>query len=119
MRLAHVSWMALCLLGAVSSGAGSVAAEESAPLPPADAWKPEPDVALAERSGGIGITQSVAAADLDSEVAGNRVGDGTTTGRVSVSDSAVSNVRGIFVGTFNTGNNTSIQSNVNVIVHLE
>jgi hypothetical protein len=62
---------------------------------------------------------NVTAAELDSRVTANSVGDRATTGSVALSGSAISNVQGIFVSTFNTGNNALIQTNLNVQVHLD
>jgi len=78
----------------------------------------EPDAALADLRGGLaGAGRAVAR--LRSKVSGNRVGAGTRTGAVSLSDAAISDIRGILVATFNTGNNASVQANLNVIVQLD
>jgi len=78
-------------------------------------WSAQPVAALAERRG----THAEAAFSmtrLDAEVSGNSVGDQVLTGDVSLGDRSISHVSGVFVATFNTGNNVVLQTNVNLNV---
>lgn len=77
----------------------------------ASGWTCVDEDALAERRGGLVVQ--------DSAVLGNYVGSGSRTGQVAVSGGAFSDTRGITTNIINTGNNVSIQSTTNVIVHLD
>jgi len=84
------------------------------------AWEVEPDAGLEARRGGFELVDgSVALVDVSAQVSENHVGAGAETGVIALSGSAVSDVRGIFVATFNTGNNSSVQTQLNVIVRLD
>ena len=93
----------------------------SAPEPAEMGWNAVSDGDLLKRGSGLGPLGliGIAAADLDSEVKDNHVGDYVTTGDVSLSDSALRGVSGVNQFTINTGNNNSIQSNLFVIINFE
>lgn len=55
-----------------------------------------------------------ASSSSNATVANNRVGDGSPTGALSVSDSAFQNVSGISMVNLNTGNASSINASLNV-----
>jgi len=129
----RVGACSLLAVGLVLAGAsGPVRADEASAVPvtvssapAAEAaksrvWTAASDDHLARLRGGmLSIGDDVAVASLESEVSDNQVGAGVTTGAVGLADSAISDVRGIFVGTFNTGNNAAVQTNLNVVVRLD
>jgi hypothetical protein len=91
----------------------AVPAQEAAPVPSLD-LQPASDAELDQLRGGALVMQV-----NEGIVAGNSVGAGVTTGDITLSDSALSNMSGVFAGTFNSGNNVAIQTNLNVTINLD
>ena len=114
-RLASTLGLAIGLCGAAAACAEDVT-PPSAPV--SQEWIAESERALAELRGGLDGGNR-ALASVAGAVAENRVGDGSPTGAVSLSDAAVSDIRGIYLATFNTGNNASVQAVLNVIIDLD
>jgi len=83
----------------------------------AESWAVASEDVLAQERGGASVV--VQRASSQAVVAGNEVGNETVTGDLVISDSAISDVNGVFSGTFNTGNNVSIQSNLNVTIEIQ
>jgi len=82
----------------------------------ADPWVVAPEDELSEERGGAAtiVQQSTTTATVTGNTA-----DGADTGNLQVSGDALSDIGGVFSGNFNTGNNVSIQSNVNVTFEIQ
>jgi hypothetical protein len=108
-----------CAAAGESEAGASAPAAAPAPLDAATPeWSAASDAALAELRGGLAVQQTGPAV-LGAVVSHNGVGNDVLTGSVLLSGGALANSQGLFVGTFNTGNNVAIQTNVIVQIHLE
>lgn len=98
------------------------AAEAGGPVHDADALFSSGAVSesvLADTSGRENLNNFFDANVRNSAVVGNnRVGDNSTTGQVTISDSAFQNLSGISIMNFNTGNNSSINTGMSVNLQI-
>jgi len=118
-------WSGLLVL---SPWAGAHADDDSTPgddaseihWTPTSQWTPTSETDLEARRGGVNVfSRETAVAELGAQVSENQVGAGVETGKISLSSGAISEVNGIFLSGINTGNNASVQTNLNVIVRLD
>jgi hypothetical protein len=114
----RTAWAAAMFFTAMAAGMPAQA-QDTAPAPAEpivlfDAVPADEDT-LARISGRENrpVLQS-ASSSSNATVANNRVGDGSPTGALSVSDSAFQNVSGISMVNLNTGNASSINASLNV-----
>jgi hypothetical protein len=71
---------------------------------------------LIQRRGGLSILGMGSHSDIKGLVKENVLGDGVASGNISISDAAISDFTGIYVGAFNTGHAVSMQVNLTINV---
>lgn len=66
---------------------------------------------------GLGDTLNAVTTNI-SQISGNKVGNNSATGNVTIADSAFQNLSGISIVNFNTGNNSSINAGMSVNLQI-
>jgi hypothetical protein len=103
----------------IKSLAAILAVAASAPAFAQTAFDDAPvDEQLLGEIAGRADTATVAQSEQTSVVAGNSVGDGSTTGDVQIDGSAFSNLQGLSLLNVNTGNNVSMNTSMNVTISI-